>query len=128
MISCAFVSWALSFGACHPEGPVRISPFPQLLVPAYLILFWAFSLAFLVMTGISHLSLRKVSLAFLEEYPGIWGLYAVCQLLITLSAMGIATASYLQAITPKHRASSYTILLTCASVLNHDHTHGQGKQ
>lgn len=116
------MSWALSFGAWHPEGPVRISPFPQLLVPAYLILFWAFSLVFLVMTGISYVSFRKRPLAFLEEYPGIWGFYAACQLLITLSAMGIATASYFQIITPTHCASSDTILLMCAPVLHHDCT------
>lgn len=118
------VSWALSFGAWHPEGPIRISPFPQLLVPAYLILFWAFSLAFLVMTGVSYLSFQKGPLAFLEEYPGIWGLYAASQLLITLIAMGIATASYLQTISPTQSAYSDMILLMCASVLHHDRNLG----
>lgn len=97
---CGLISWALSFGAWRPSGSVRISPFPELLVPAYLILFWSFSAAFLIMAPLSYLSCKERAVASLKDMPGVWCAYTTIQALLTSSATGIAAASSRDEILP----------------------------
>lgn len=90
---CGLISWALSFRAWHPGGPLRVSPFPQLLVPVYLILFWSFSAAFLIMAGPSYFAFKDEGIAFLKDMLWVCCAYTTIQVLLTSSAIGIAAAS-----------------------------------
>lgn len=89
-----------------------MSPFPQLLVPAYLILFWTFSLAFMASAVISYFSFKQGALEFLREHPGTWGAYAALQILLSVGAFGIATASWPDFVVPTRSELNPPVLLT----------------
>lgn len=77
---------------------MRISPFLQLLVEAYMILFWSLSAAFMVMAVFSYFSNEPAGYAFLKDHPALWGGFVTTELVLLTCAIGVAVVSSSDAI------------------------------